>query len=254
MVSYGEVRLLTEAARTAGSIKRSSQLALPDTLIDIKEQWLGTSKADLQPFERNTQAFWDNAYCGGPVGSLLEPNGFVASLEVIEQARNGSVVEVGLAYTSLRNILGKPLAVDPVEEDCRSIGFTQYPLIAIYKMFLGYAYSQRPEAQAGLDFYDWSKETTGDYLSGGAAYFRRRESAVRCIGATGMVYKPRVMEKLRDDLSLAQHFDSEPLVSFRGSGAADDTMAKSLATTHTPTVQALLIEHADQVSRGICLN
>lgn len=250
------MNLRTEIENNARAVTGTPEARLGDLIPEIRAQWLEVTLESWHPhFDRELESQPSLRLQRVLSSGLLLPNGYVASLG-IEPAGQGHF-DVQTNIQSVRQTFGIALEDDPVMSDCLSVNFPNYPSMGVYKALLGFMYSKRSNQR--IDFYDWHKEKTGEYPSGGSACdtpYRGRYSwqEHRFIGATGMMFVPETMVGLRRYPELSTHFDSEDLVSFRGSGCADDIMSRSIASEQVPSFEHVLKRSLELVARGISLN
>ncbi len=251
------LELKAKISDNARAIAGTPQDRWSDLTAELKQEWVAVPAEDWEPhYDRNPESPESLRLTRMLSSGLFLPNGYVAVLQI--EPTGASNFEVGFNLQSLRANAELSLEADPIMKDCLSIGFENYPSMGVYKAMLAFMHSRDPRASS--DHYEWFKELTGEYPSGGSAW---RTSSTRYGiaqssygGATGMMHTPEVMNSLRQVPILDEHFDSESLISFRGSGAADHSMARGLIVDALPlpTISALTAEYVEQVKRGISLN
>jgi hypothetical protein len=250
------VKLKSKIEQNARAISGTSKPKLGDLITELKADWLTVTPEEWEPhFDVNSKSPERERLAKVLTSGLFLPNGYTASLTIDPVGLSHFDVHANLQ--SLRHNANLSLEDDPVMADCNSIDFSNYPSMGVYKALLGYMYSR--DGNKHLDFFDWHKEITGEYPHGGSAYdtpHRGRYSWAdhRFIGATGMMHTPEVANELRKISSVADHFDAEQLVSFRGSGAADHTIATRIANGSIPELPQLTRSYCELVSRGVSLN
>lgn len=250
------IDLHLKVEQNARAISSTPESRQGNLIADMQAEWLTITPEEWEPL-------YDISH-DNPEGERLKrvfssglflPNGYVTALQI--EPAGQSYFGARADPLSLRHSAGLSLEDDSVMEDCRSIDFPNYPSMGAFKAILGYMHSRVGRKQP--DFLEWYKEVTGDYPHGGSAHDTSHSGKYslvghRFIGAAGMMHAPEAMDELRKVPELADHFDSEKLISFRGSGAADHAVATGVAKNTVPELSQLSASCSEQLSRGISLN